>query len=277
MPPKKDKKDKKGKDKGGKDKAGKDQKDEGKPVEKSEKETRLEAELKKVEDEYTAAREKVNELRVQKHALKEKSSEIQEEQKEYSQFFDKMRENRQNRIISVNDEQQATLKSLEDDDTQAEAEHNARMDHIEEEIRLALFKRAGLKDQILRENLSEVIALKERNDKRIEELREEFSRRQIEDSEMLQNMKAECLHAQKQFKMQSQLAAKEAKTQLKIDAHRIINERTTAARKTNRFLRDKVIKHIDETKVLAIQRKVLEAQQRDLKAEIQCLQSFRKK
>ena len=59
---------------------------------------------------------------------------------------------------------------------------------------------------------------------------------------------AECLHAQKQFKMQSQLAAKEAKTQLKIDAHRIINERTTTARKTNKLLRDKVIKHIDETK-----------------------------
>lgn len=34
-----------------------------KPVEKTEKECQLEAELKKVEDEYKATREKVNELR----------------------------------------------------------------------------------------------------------------------------------------------------------------------------------------------------------------------
>ena len=53
MPPKKDKK-----------AAKKDEKkEEEKPVEKSEKECQLEAELKKVEDEYKATREKVNELR----------------------------------------------------------------------------------------------------------------------------------------------------------------------------------------------------------------------
>ena len=34
---------------------------------------------------------------------------------------------------------------------------------------------------------------------------------------MLQDMKAECLRAQKQFKMASQEAAKEAKTQLKVN------------------------------------------------------------
>ena len=102
--------------------------------------------------------------------------------------------------------------------------------------------------------------------------------------------------------MASQEAAKEAKTQLKIDAHRIIKERTTQARKTNKQLRDQLIKHIDETRgefimptifivrsvcgvtrrlniilVLAVQRKVLESQQRNLQAEIECLKSFQKR
>merc|ERR1711917_140383 len=207
MPPKKDAK--KG-DKG-------EKKDEVKTVEKTEKETLLEAELKKVEDEYKATRQKVNDLRVQNHQLREKTQEIQEERKEYSQFIDKKREKRQNRIISVHDEQQATLKRLEDEDKQAEREHQERMSKLDEEIRLALFKRA------------------------------------------------------------SQEAAKEAKTQLKIDAHRIIKERTTQARKTNKQLRDQLIKHIDETRVLAVQRKVLESQQRNLQAEIECLKSFQKR
>ena len=52
--------------------------------------------------------------------------------------------------------------------------------------------------------------------------------------------------------MASQEAAKEAKTQLKIDAHRIIKERTTQARKTNKQLRDQLIKHIGETRVYFI-------------------------
>merc|ERR1712131_478378 len=235
-----------------------EKKDEVKTVEKTEKETLLEAELKKVEDEYKATRQKVNDLRVQNHQLREKTQEIQEESKEYSQFIDKKREKRQNRIISVHDEQQATLKRLED-----------------EEIRLALFKRSGLKDQLM--NLSDATALKDRNDRRIKELEEEYARRQVEDSEMLQNLKAKCLRSQKEFKMASQEAAKEAKTQLKIDAHRIIKERTTQARKTNKQLRDQLIKHIDETRVLAVQRKVLESQQRNLQAEIECLKSFQKR
>lgn len=265
MPPKKDAK--KG-DKG-------EKKDEVKTVEKTEKETLLEAELKKVEGEYKATRQKVNELRVQNHQLKEKTQEIQEESKEYSQFIDKKREKRQNRIISVHDEQQATLKRLEDEDKQAEIEHQARMAKLDEEIRLTLFKRQGLKDQLM--NLSDATNLKDKNDRRIKELEDEFSRRQVEDSEMLQNLKAKCLRSQKEFKLASQEAAKEAKTQLKIDAHRIIKERTTQARKTNKQLRDQLIKHIDETKVLAVQRKVLESQQRNLQAEIECLKSFQKR
>jgi len=265
MPPKKDAK--KG-DKG-------EKKDDVKTVEKTEKETLLEAELKKVEDEYKATRQKVNELRVQNHQLKEKTQEIQEESKEYSQFIDKKREKRQNRIISVHDEQQATLKRLEDEDKQAEIEHQARMAKLDEEIRLALFKRQGLKDQLM--NLSDATNLKDKNDRRIKELEDEFARRQVEDSEMLQNLKAKCLRSQKEFKLASQEAAKEAKTQLKIDAHRIIKERTTQARKTNKQLRDQLIKHIDETKVLAVQRKVLESQQRNLQAEIECLKSFQKR
>ena len=98
--------------------------------------------------------------------------------------------------------------------------------------------------------------MKEKNDKRIKELEAELARKKVDDAEMLQDMKAECLRAQKQFKMASQEAAKEAKTQLKVDAHKIIKERTATARKTNKQLRDQLIKHIDDTKVLGVQRKV---------------------
>ena len=94
---------------------------------------------------------------------------------------------RQNRIISVHDEQQATLKRLEDEDKQAEIEHQVRMAKLDEEIRLTLFKRQGLKDQLM--NLSDATNLKDKNDRRIKELEDEFSRRQVEDSEMLQNLK----------------------------------------------------------------------------------------
>lgn len=108
-------------------------------------------------------------------------------------------------------------------------------------IFLTQFLRTKLQDQLL--NLSDAISLKEKNDKRIKELEAELARKKIEDAEMLQDMKgnfsyihryihmndqlnftllAECLRAQKQFKMASQEAAKEAKTQLKVDAHKII-------------------------------------------------------
>ena len=70
------------------------------------------------------------------------------------------------------------------------------------------------KDQLL--NLSDAITLKEKNDKRIKELERELARKKVDDADMLQEMKAECLRAQKQFKMASQEAAKEAKTQLKV-------------------------------------------------------------
>lgn len=269
MPPKKDKKGAK------KDAKKDDAKEEVKPVEKTEKECQLEAELKKVEDEYKATREKVNELRVRNYMLKDKSVEIQEEAAEYLAFIDTKRQNRQSRIKAVNDQQQSTLNELEAEDARAEEEHQARLNQIHEEVRLALFKRSGLKDQLL--NLSDAITLKEKNDKRIKELEAELARKKIEDAEMLQDMKAECLRAQKQFKMASQEAAKEAKTQLKVDAHKIIKERTATARKTNKQLRDQLIKHIDDTKVLGVQRKVLEAQCRDLQAEINCLKSFKRR
>ena len=43
---------------------------------------------------------------------------------------------------------------------------------------------------------------------------------------------------------------------IQVDAHKIIKERTATARKTNKQLRDQLIKHIDDTKVLGVQRKV---------------------
>jgi len=266
MPPKKDKKGAKKDEKN---------KEEEKPVEKSEKECQLEAELKKVEDEYKATREKVNELRIRNHTLKDKSIEIQDEAAEYLTFIDRKRQNRQSRITAVNDQQQSTLAQLEEEDAAAEEQHQQRLAGLHEEIRLALFKRSGLKDQLL--NLSDAITLKEKNDKRIKELERELARKKVDDADMLQEMKAECLRAQKQFKMASQEAAKEAKTQLKVDAHKIIKERTATARKTNKQLRDQLIKHIDDTKVLGVQRKVLEAQCRDLQAEINCLKSFKRR
>jgi len=265
MPPKKDKKAAKEKE----------QKEEAKAPEKTEKECQLEEELQRVEEAYRTTRARVNELRVQNHTLKDKSIDIQNEAKEYLTFIDKKRETSQNHIAHVHDDQKATLARLEREDAHAEEAHKERIAALNEEMRLALFKRSGLKDQLL--NLSDAINLKEKNDKRINELHVELARKKVDDADMLQDMKAECLRAQKQFKMASQEAAREAKTQLKIDAHRIIKERTTTARKTNKQLREQLIKHIDETKVLAVQRKVLEAQCRDLQAEINCLKSFKRR
>ena len=154
MPPKKDKKTAKKDEK----------KEEEKPVEKSEKECQLEAELKKVEDEYKATREKVNELRFVKklnkkwfnnyelrlrnHMLKDKSVEIQDEAAEYLTFIDRKRQTRQSRITAVNDQQQSTLAELEEEDAGAEEKHQARLAQLHEENRLALFKRSGLKEII---------------------------------------------------------------------------------------------------------------------------------
>ena len=80
--------------------------------------------------------------------LKDKSIEIQEEAGEYLQFIDKRRQNRQSRITAVNDQQSATLKELEAEDAAAEEAHQERLKQIQEEVRLALFKRAGLKELV---------------------------------------------------------------------------------------------------------------------------------
>ena len=45
----------------------------------------------------------------------------------------------------MNDEQQATLRRLEEEDKKVEREHQERMRQIDEEIRQALVKRKNLK------------------------------------------------------------------------------------------------------------------------------------
>ena len=61
-------------------------------------------------------------------------------------FIDRKRQNRQSRITAVNDQQQSTLAQLEEEDAAAEEQHQQRLAGLHEEIRLALFKRSGLKE-----------------------------------------------------------------------------------------------------------------------------------
>ena len=52
---------------------------------------------------------------------------------------------------------------------------------------------------------SEAMRLKEKHDKKILDLENEFKRRQVEDAEALQELKNECLEAKKNFKMAAQV------------------------------------------------------------------------
>ena len=51
-------------------------------------------------------------------------------------------------LLSSKNHVQSTLNELEAEDARAEEEHQARLNQIHEEVRLALFKRSGLKENV---------------------------------------------------------------------------------------------------------------------------------
>ena len=152
--------------------------------------------------------------------------------------------------------------------------------------------------------------LKEKNDERIQELEREYQRCQLEDAERLQSrawkitdatrsnkniklwfkgnkyffnfwaqnqqLKSECLEAKKNFKLAAQESAKESQLKLDIEARKMVAERTDAARRLNRDLRQTLVKLVGEGKHLAHQKHVVEEQQRKVKAEIQYLYSVQR-
>ena len=91
-----------------------------------------------------------------------------------------------------------------------------------------------------------------------------------------QQLKSECLEAKKNFKLAAQESAKESQLKLDIEARKMVAERTDAARRLNRDLRQNLVKLVGEGKHLAQQKHVVEEQQRKVKAEIQYLYSVQR-
>jgi len=231
----------------------------------------LENELRQIEQKYKETREKVNTLRDQHLQAKNKTKDIQNQSKEFSEYIQHKRDKRHNQIISINDDQQNKLSKLDAEEAKAQSLHDERIRQIDSEIRAEEFRRTKLLDSL--NKLSDVMRLKDKNDARILELEQDFSRIQIEDAEKLQQLKYACLEAKKDFEILTQESAKDAQSKLNIEARKMVAERTEAARRLNRDLRQKLVELVAQGKMLANRKRSVEEQQRKVKAEIQYLKS----
>lgn len=246
----------------------------GREVGKSDSADLLEIELKQIEEQYKVTREKVNRLREDHERCKQRTKDIYTESKEFSEYIENKREKRRNQIITINDDQNHKLDKLNSKEDVSQADHDDRMGQIDSEIRAEEFRRTKLLDALSKQ--SDAMRLKEKNDQRIRELEHEYQRRQVDDAERLQQLKSECLEAKRNFKLAAQESAKEAQIKLNIEARKMVAERTEAARRLNRELRQNLVELVGEGKFLAQQKRVVEEQQRKVKAEIQYLNSVKR-
>jgi len=251
-----------------------DEPEKGKELGRSESTELLENELKSVEEQYRKTREQVNRLREALEKNKQKTKETFHESKEFAEYIQNKRNKRQNQIITINEDQRAKLDALDVQEQNAQSAHEERIRGIDEEIRNEEFRRKKLLDELHKQ--SDAMRLKEKNDERIQELEHEYQRCQLEDAERLQQLKSECLEAKKNFKLAAQESAKESQLKLDIEARKMVAERTDAARRLNRDLRQNLVKLVGEGKHLAQQKHVVEEQQRKVKAEIQYLYSVQR-
>lgn len=235
----------------------------------------LEIELTLIEQKYKSTRENVNRLRVEYEEEKEKSKMIQMESIQFAEYISKKSSKRLSQIITINDDQQHRINALDEDEKRAQIAHEEQIKKIEKEIRAEEFRQNKLKDLLNQE--SEAMRLKEKHDKKILDLENEFKRRQVEDAEALQELKNECLEAKKNFKMAAQESAKEAQLKLNMEARKMVLKRTETARKVNNDLRKNLVELVDEGKGLALQKRSVEEQQRKVKAELQYLKNVKKR
>jgi len=246
----------------------------GREIGRSDSTELLENELKQIETKYKVTRENVNRLRDELEKNKQRIKEIHGESKEFTEYIQKKRNKRHNQIVTINDEQKAKLDLLDQEDAKAQAAHEKRIEKLNEEIRKEEFRRKKLVDAVNQQ--SDAMRLKERNDQRIHELEEEYTVQQLKDAEHLQNMKSECLEAKRSFKLAAQESAKESQLKLDIEARKMVSERTDAARRLNRDLRQSLVQLVGEGKYLAQQKRLVEETQRKVKAEIQYLNSVKR-
>jgi len=246
----------------------------GKDLGRSESTELLENELVSVEKKYKTTREQVNELREELRLAKLKTKEIFTESREFSEYIDKKREKRHNQIISINDDQQNMLNKLDEQEKEAQAEHEKRMNELDRQIRDEEFRRMKLNDVL--SSLSHIVRLKEQNDQRIAELEADYAQMKIDDAEKLQKLKVECLEAKRSFKLAAAESAKETQLKLHQDARNLLAEKTESHRRKNNDLRKILVNLVGEAKVLSKQKKAVEEQQRKVKADIQYLSSVKR-
>lgn len=73
---------------------------------------------------------------------------------------------------------------------------------------------------------------------------------QVEDAEMLQKMKIECLEKQREYQAYAVSTSKEEQQKLNMEAKKMVVERTTAAKRENQELRRRLTELIEEGKSL---------------------------
>ncbi|CAG5090814.1 Oidioi.mRNA.OKI2018_I69.PAR.g12726.t1.cds [Oikopleura dioica] len=235
----------------------------------------LEEELKKIEEKYTITRAKVNELRKKHDEVKQKTAETHEEAREFANYIEAKREKRHQQIVSIHDDQARQLKELDDEEARLQAAHEAEINRINGLIRDEEFKRIKLQDEL--QSMADLVLLKEQNDRKIEELKEQYARMQVEDAEMLQKMKIECLEKQREYQAYAVSTSKEEQQKLNMEAKKMVVERTTAAKRENQELRRRLTELIEEGKSLAKERTELEEHQRKIRAEVDYLKSIKKR
>jgi len=235
----------------------------------------LEEELKKIEEKYRETREQVNELRKKHDEVKQKTADMHQESREFANYIEARREKRHQQVVSINDDQTKQLKDLDLEEARLQAEHEAEINRINGLIRDEDFKRIKLQDEL--QQMADLVLLKEQNDRKIQELNEQYEKMQIADAEMLQEMKIECLKKQKEHQAFAVSTSKEEQQKLNIEAKKMVVERTTAAKRENQDLRRRLTELIEEGKSIAKERKELEEQQRKIRAEVDYLKSIKKR
>lgn len=230
---------------------------------------------RKIEEKYRETREQVNELRKKHDDVKQKTADMHHESREFANYIETRREKRHQQVVSIHDDQTKQLKDLDSEEARLQAEHEVEINRINGLIRDEDFKRIKLQDEL--QQMADLVLLKEQNDRKIQELHEQYEKMQIADAEMLQEMKIECLKKQKHHQTFAVSTSKEEHQKLNMEAKKMVVDRTTAAKRENQELRRRLTELIEEGKSIAKERKELEEQQRKIRAEVDYLKSIKKR
>lgn len=234
----------------------------------------LEAELKRVEEKYKETRQRVNDLRKQHDDVKQKTINMHQEAREFAHYIEQKRTKRHEQVVTIHDDQERHLRELDEEEEKLQKEHQAEIEKINGLVRDEEFKRIKLHDELQQQ--AEVVLLKDKNDRQIEELNAKYAKMQVDDAENLQAMKIEWLDKQRDFIASAVATSKDEIQNLQVEAKKMVIERTLSAKKQNQDLRSRLVELIQEGKSLAKQKRSIEDQQRNVRAEIDYLKSIKR-